>query len=134
VDNGRHRTLGSATLPHRGTRQRRVRVGRGTGCGAGPGGCGASPLAVETLGLEAVGDAAQAEAEAGLGCTLGDAGEAGDLAEGPAFEVGEQDGGALRGRQLLDGDPDPFGTAAATAASSGLGGGAGSRAMAARVA
>jgi hypothetical protein len=60
-------------------------------------------------GLEAVGDAAQAEAEAGLGCALGDAGEAGDLAEGPAFEVGEQDGGALGGRQLLDGDPDPFG-------------------------
>jgi hypothetical protein len=45
-----------------------------------------SPLAVEAFGLEAVGDAAQAEAQAGLGRALGDAGEAGDLAEGPALE------------------------------------------------
>jgi hypothetical protein len=54
-----------------------------------------SPLAVEAFGLEAVGDAAQAEAQAGPGRALGDAGEAGDLTEGPALEVGEQDGGAL---------------------------------------
>jgi hypothetical protein len=59
--------------------------------------------------VEAGGDAAQAEAEAGLGRALRDAGELGDLAEGPALEVGEQDGGALGVRELVDGHPDPLG-------------------------
>ena len=65
---------------------------------------------------------------------LGDAGEAGDLAEGPALEVGEQDGGALGAGSSSTATRTRLATAAATAASSGLGGDAGSRAVAARVA